>query len=961
MAEQDKEKTAFSVGNLGFYECERMSFGLCNAPATFQRLMEKCMGELHLRECLIFIDDILVFSKTFEEHLARLESVFSRLEQHNLKLKPSKCEFFKTSVIYLGHLVSQDGVATDPDKTAVIRDWQPPSNVKELRQFLGFAGYYRRFVQDFSKYAQPLNALLEGHCTVKQSKRSKKPAKKPVPWVWGEDQQNAFLTLKEKLVNPPILAYADYSKPFIIHTDACGQGLGAILYQVQDGKERVIAYASRGLRPSEKKYPAHKLEFLALKWAVTDKFHDYLMGNTFQVVTDSNPLTYVLSTAKLDATGHRWVSALANFNFTIKYRSGKQNVDADVLSRLPTLEDDAVQAICQSAITSAPFIESLSVSDQPLSADEGVSDAENFAKIDWQKEQSKDPILARVVHLVSSSFRPREGSFRKESTSVQKFLRDWRKLHLKGSILYRTAVIDGQDVEQLIVPSSFRTRALRGVHDEVGHQGKEKTLWLARQRFYWPGMENDVNNKILNCPRCIRRKTPVKPVAQLVPITSTYPMELVCIDFLSLEPSKGGYEHILVITDHFTRYAQAIPCRNQTAQTTAKALYENFIRYYSFPARLHSDQGRNFESRVIKELCKIANTQKTRTTPYHPMGNGSAERFNQTLLKMLGTLDNNKKADWKSYVAPLVQAYNATRNDATGYSPHFLMFGWHPRLSVDAFLGTSSHSEVSAGPQSYGKKLKSRMQFAYDAAARHAGKEAEKNKSRYDRGVRESLLEIGDRVLVRKVGIKGKHKLADKWEEQPYLVHSIPNPNIPVYKVKPEGGSGIRTLHRNMLLPFQTIPEMGSSSPCWRKPKCSSRARQESESTSESDSEEESEVYVIPQRRKTRGSAATGHHNNQPHFYPRSPEISNLVPSPTLSPTHVDSTQISGSLASESSSQVQPSVSLTTSEFSQVPPLETPPFPNARPARTRKAPDRYGQWVFPQIVWKSEVGSELVV
>ena len=174
-------------------------------------------------------------------------------------------------------------------------------------------------------------------------------------------------------------------------------------------------------------------------------------------------------------------------------------------------------------------------------------------------------------------------------------------------------------------------------------------------------------------------------------------MELVCMDFLSLEPSKGGHENILVITDHFTRYAQAVPCKNRTATTTAKALYDNFIRYYSFSERLYSDQGRNFESKVIQELCKIAGIEKSRTTPYHPMGN-PAERFNQTLIKMLGTLDPVQKQDWKSFVGPMVQAYNATKSDATGYSPHYLMFGWHPRLAIDTFMGTEPGNEGSPDP-----------------------------------------------------------------------------------------------------------------------------------------------------------------------------------------------------------------------------------------------------------------------
>ena len=209
LAEQDKPKTAFSVGNLGFYECNRMGVGLTNAPATFQRLMEKCMGSMHLRECLIFLDDILIFSKTFDEHISRLTSVFKRLEQHKLKLKPSKCELFKPSVTYLGHIVSSEGIQTDPEKLLAVRDWPAPTNIKELRQFLGFAGYYRRFVKNYSKIVQPLNELLQGHGTTKASKKAKKSS--PSTWTWGLAQQNAFLAIKEKLLNPPVLTiYCTY-------------------------------------------------------------------------------------------------------------------------------------------------------------------------------------------------------------------------------------------------------------------------------------------------------------------------------------------------------------------------------------------------------------------------------------------------------------------------------------------------------------------------------------------------------------------------------------------------------------------------------------------------------------------------------------------------------------------------------------------------------------------------------
>ena len=401
--ETDKYKTAFSAGPLGFFECNRMAFGLTNAPATFQRLMERCMGELHLKECLIYLDDIIIFSKSFDEHIKSVENVFKQLELHGLKLKASKCEFFKTSVQYLGHIVSDKGVQTDPDKISALKDWPAPSNIKELRSFLGFAGYYRRFVCNYSQIMKPLNSLLVGQPTNKKEGKKQKSA---TPWSWGPEQQTAFDTIIEKLTTPPVLTYADYSKPFVINIDASGDGLGAVLYQEQDGLERVIAYASRGLRASKSNYPAHKLEFLALKWAVCDKFHDYMYGNKFTVRTDNNPLTYVLTTAKLDATGHRWLAALSNYNFSLIYRSGRKNLDADALSRLPsdnkeTLFNEVIKAICQGVLVTkeeVPAVECvLLAQDTALDVDDvGVNTGSDLTQVDWPAEQTMDATIHRV-------------------------------------------------------------------------------------------------------------------------------------------------------------------------------------------------------------------------------------------------------------------------------------------------------------------------------------------------------------------------------------------------------------------------------------------------------------------------------------------------------------------------------------------------------------------------------------
>ena len=271
--EQDKPKTAFSVGNLGFYECNRMPFGLTNAPATFQRLMEKALADLP--NCFAYLDDIIIYSSgSFSDHLLKLERVFERLLDFNLKLKPSKCHLFLQRIKYLGHVISTEGVETDPDKTEAIRNWPQPTTVHELRQALGFFGYYRRFVKHYAQVAKPLHDLLKGH---ENNKRSNKTTSIKL----DQEAVDSFNKLKELLTSPPILAYADYKLPFEVHTDASSSGLGAILYQHQDGQSRVIAYASRNLKPSEANYPAHKLEFLALKWAVCDKFHRLLVWPLF--------------------------------------------------------------------------------------------------------------------------------------------------------------------------------------------------------------------------------------------------------------------------------------------------------------------------------------------------------------------------------------------------------------------------------------------------------------------------------------------------------------------------------------------------------------------------------------------------------------------------------------------------------------------------------------------------------
>ena len=425
--------TAFTVGALGFYECVRMPFGLTNAPATFQRLMESCLSDLHLNWCIIYLDDVIVFSKTPEEHIERLEAVFKKISDAGLKLKPSKCEFFKKRIHYLGHIVSDKGIETDPKKIEAIVKWPGPRTVHEVRKFLGFTNYYRKFVYKYAQIARPMNKLISGENAKKKHRKVE----------WGDEQEQSFSELKDACTKTPVLAYADYKKPFRLNTDASEMGLGSVLYQQQDdGTFRVIAYASRSLSKTEKNYNAHKLEFLALKWAVTERFHEYLYGGNFEVFTDNNPLTYVLTTAKLDATGQRWIANLANYNFKIFYRSGRSNIDADALSRIPW---DVAQV---NHVQTGPIVKSLQTT-QPtavkmphlpnavIAVHELVvwTDCQ-LSKAQWREEQSLDPAIGMVVGLLRSKNLFGYECQKTDSTDVKGLLRLKKDLFLENGLLY---------------------------------------------------------------------------------------------------------------------------------------------------------------------------------------------------------------------------------------------------------------------------------------------------------------------------------------------------------------------------------------------------------------------------------------------------------------------------------------------------------------------------------------------
>ena len=549
MKEESKPLTAFTIGPLSFFKCERMPFGLKNAPATFQRIMESCLGDLHLNWCIIYLDDIIVFSETPQEHIKRLYGVFQKLAAAGLKLKPSKCEFFKKKITYLGHVVSEKVIEVDPKKTPVVQKWPIPKTVTDVRSFLGSTNQYSKFIPKYAHVAEPLNELISGD--------NFKKKKKEVQWT--------------------------------------------------------------------------------PEWAVTSRFHEYLYGGEFTVYTDNNPLTYVLTSAKLDATGQRWIAALANYNFSLHYKSGKTNIEADALSRIPNREEeiyldkDAIRAIAN-AMQVGEFSE-LNENPNLIICKSAIPTPKKFSNEDWVREQNLDPDIGWFIQLLKGN--KVESELLTNDVNIMK--RRKERYVLRNGLLYKKCVSNNRETGylQFVLPRPFRKQALEACHDEVGHLGIERTTSLLKDRFCWPVMEDDIEEYIKTCPRCLKFKA-IPERAELNIIDVTRPLELVHIDFLTIKaPKKDKDVNILVVTDNFTRYAQAFVTRSQTAPVVGNTFWEKFFVHYGFPEKILSDQGRNSKSNLIAELCKLVQIKKLRTTPYRLEGNGSCKRFNRTLIPMI--------------------------------------------------------------------------------------------------------------------------------------------------------------------------------------------------------------------------------------------------------------------------------------------------------------------------------------
>jgi transposase InsO family protein len=807
MDPDDAEKTAFTTSS-GLFQFKVMPFGLCNAPATFERLMECVLAGLQWEICLVYLDDIIVFADTFEEHVARLGQVLTKVHEAGLKVSAKKCHFFQEKVAFLGHIVSPEGVATDPAKVEAVDKWPQPRNVHHVRSFLGTCSYYRRFIKGFAGIAKPLHKLTE-----KQS-----------DFLWTAECQTAFEQLKEHLTTAPILAYPSTTSSFLLDTDASGFGIGAVMSQEQEGTERVIAYFSRTLIRPERNYCVTRRELLAIVEAVKH-FHHHLYGRHFTVRTDHGALNWLLRFKNQEGQMARWLEVLAAYDFQIIHRAGKQHGNADGLSSRPCFPcdyctrqeqkdvDPVDECECQPPVTETVRRVSANQIPSDFSSPEDSELACNWLQQKTQEGlrvlQHTDPVLRAFSELKEHGERPEWKDISAHGLTLKSYWAQWENLHLREGVLYRRWLNPGAspDTWQLLVPHSLQKEILEMLHQQpgAGHLGITRTFARVQARFYWVGYRNSVMQWCQQCQECQARKGPPRaPRGGMQQYIVGAPMERIALDILGpLPESNRGHKYILIIADYFTRWTEAYPMPNQEAVTVARLLMEEFVCRFGVPRQVHSDQGRQFESGVFQELCRLLRIDKTRTTPYHPQSDGLVERFNKTVEDMLSKYISTDQRDWDEQLPHIMLAYRSSVHESTGQTPSSMMLGREVTLPIDLLYGQPpvETEPTPANKSVYIQSLTETLWEVHEHARENMLEASNRQKKRYDHRAKQTQYKVRDVVWLRnKTRVRGKTpKLQNRWDG-PFVVTRVISDLV--YQIQSSPRARVKTVHHDNLKPY---------------------------------------------------------------------------------------------------------------------------------------------------------------
>lgn len=667
--EGDEWKTAFRT-RYGHYEYNVMPFGLTNAPASFQSLINNTLCPFLDRFVVAYLDDILIYSETLEEHQDHVRQVLAKMREAKLYAKAEKCSFHSDQVEYLGFITGSHGVSMDASKVKAIREWPQPTTVKEVQSFLGFANFYRRFIKNYSSIASPLTRLT----------------RKDTPFEMDDKAIAAFQSLKDAFEGEQILRHFDPSLPLELETDASDFALGAVLSQRQDGQLHPIAFLSRKFSPPELNYEVHDKELLAIVEACK-AWRAYLSHTQepSKIFSDHFNLKYFFSSKTLNRRQARWQEALSELNFTLIHRPGKQQGKTDALSRRADYQD-GTRASDSDPITFFP----------PSKITSSATFIEPFPDLltSIRDEQDQDDDIRQVLQDI------------RLNENLDKLNPRWK---LGSDQLLRWD-------DRLYVPNShdLRLRILRHVHDDIsaGHPGIDKTFNRLRREFYWPQDKQFVINYVNSCEPCFRgkpRRTKAHGLLQPLPVPSR-PWSSIALDFIvKLPPSSDtSNDSILVITDRLTKFGLFIPCKEEgtTARVFADLFYKFVFTNHGLPDDIVSDRGSVFTSDFWTTLSRLTRTKLNLSTAFHPQTDGATERLNQTLEQYLRIYTNYQQDDWET-LFPLAQyVYNDTVHSATKTTPFFANFGYHPRFSVDIpSSSTPSIPRTSFDASAYAQSL----------------------------------------------------------------------------------------------------------------------------------------------------------------------------------------------------------------------------------------------------------------